>query len=235
MKNMQGSSSLYCGICGSYMFSHNSVLWEELITDWELSSKEVEYINRQQGSVCINCKNSFRSIALAGAIMKVSAYKGTFNKFITNWSARKKSVLEINEAGTLSPLLALLPRHKLVKFPEEDMTSLSFKDESYNLVLHSDTLEHIPDPILALKECRRVLKKGGACIYTVPIIYERMSRSRDGLKDSYHGNKEYDGFDYKVHTEFGADFWVYAIKAGFSNVTIHSFEFPSSLAIIAEK
>ena len=55
-------------------------------------------------------------------------------------------MLEINEAGTLHPILRMLPRHRLVSYPEVDMTRLPFADRSFDLVVHSDTLEHVPDP-----------------------------------------------------------------------------------------
>ena len=91
------------------------------------------------------------------------------------------------------------------------------------------------DPVAGLSECRRIIKNTGSCIYTVPIIIGRLSRSRNGLKDSYHGCSEEHSSDYVVHTEFGADVWRYAMDAGFSSVHLHAFEYPSALAIEASK
>ena len=48
---------------------------------------------------------------------------------------------------------------------------------TYDLVVHSDTLEHVPDPVRALQECRRVLRPLGACCFTVPIVVGRLTRS----------------------------------------------------------
>jgi SAM-dependent methyltransferase len=223
-----------CAVCGSSEYSSVDVLWDELIVDWELSPKETDYINKQQGCCCIKCGSNLRSIALASAILTRYKYRGTLEEFVTSTEAGSISVLEINEAGALTPKLEQLPNYVFASFPTEDMTKLSFENKSYDLVVHSDTLEHVDNPIRALSECRRILRDGGACIFTVPIIKDRMSRSREGLKDSYHGIECSSEFDYRVQTEFGADFWAYAIKAGFSNVTLHSFEFPSALAIITE-
>ena len=55
----------------------------------------------------------------------------------------------------------------------------------------------------------------GRCIFTVPIVVGRMSRTRTGLKNSYHGTPGQGGGDYIVHTEFGADVWRYVVEAGF--------------------
>jgi hypothetical protein len=73
----------------------------------------------------------------------------------------------------------------------------------------------------------------GACIYTVPIIVGRLTRSRAGLKKSYHGTLEEVGSDFIVHTEFGADAWIYPLQAGFRSARIHAFELPTALAIEA--
>ena len=47
-------------------------------------------------------------------------------------------------------------------------TSLPFSDETFSLVTALDILEHIEDDTLALREIRRVLKKGGLAIINIP-------------------------------------------------------------------
>lgn len=49
-----------------------------------------------------------------------------------------------------------------------DATDLSFKDESFDLVIGNHIMEHIPDDRKAMKEIWRVLKKGGQAILQVP-------------------------------------------------------------------
>jgi SAM-dependent methyltransferase len=50
----------------------------------------------------------------------------------------------------------------------EDLRHLSFEDNSIDLVLSSDVMEHMPDPYAAHLEILRVLKRGGRHIFTVP-------------------------------------------------------------------
>lgn len=49
-----------------------------------------------------------------------------------------------------------------------DARELPFKDESFDIVLLSDILEHTSDPRRVAKESLRVLKKGGLVFATVP-------------------------------------------------------------------
>jgi SAM-dependent methyltransferase len=52
----------------------------------------------------------------------------------------------------------------------EDMTRLSFPDESLDAVLTFDVLEHVPGFRRAIAECARVLKPGGALLLSVPFL-----------------------------------------------------------------
>ena len=83
------------------------------------------------------------------------------------------------------PIHALLKTHPLYQCSEywgdkaeygdtvdgvrnEDLQALSFTDASFDVVLSSDVLEHMPDPYLAHREIHRVLKPGGRHVFTVP-------------------------------------------------------------------
>lgn len=112
---------------------------------------------------------------------------------------------------------------------------MSFEDPSIDIMIHSDTLEHVPDSRAALKESGRVLKPGGRLFYTVPIVVGRLTRTRRGLPASYHGKPESPRADYTVQTEYGADFWCEIFEAGFREVALTSLIFPASVAISVNK
>ena len=115
------------------------------------------------------------------------------------------------------------------------MTRLPFEDRSYDLVLHSDTLEHVARPIRALSECRRVLKPGGFCVFTVPLIVDRLTISREGLPPSYHGTPSSNPADFLVHTEYGADAWKHVTLAGFRECRIFALDYPSAHALVGAR
>lgn len=230
MKNFSGP----CPVCNGIEFSQiDKILWQQLINDWQLSEYEVNYINRQQGFYCINCNNSLRALGLASAILAEYHFIGTLNEF--SESHNGLSILEINSAGNLTPFLRKNPLHRIVEYPEYNMLDLQIESESFDLVIHSDTLEHVENPERALSECLRILKSNGRCIFTVPIIVDRLSRTRIGLSNSYHGTSSLLVSDLKVFTEFGVDIWKMVIKVGFTSCEFFSFEYPSALVLIAKK
>ena len=221
-----------CTCCGSEDLVFNRVLWPALIQEWGISEAETEYIDRQQGVQCRRCGSNLRSMALALAICRCYGYEGTFKRFVRKFRTRRLRVLEINEAGWLTQFLSKLPKHNIGKYPEVDMMRMPYADGSYDLVVHSDTLEHVPEPVAALAECYRVLAPGGFCAFTVPVIIDRMTRSRTGLPNSYHGDPKERSEAFVVRTEYGCDAWKHLVLAGFQECKIIAPEFPATLALV---
>ena len=93
------------------------------------------------------------------------------------------SEMNVLELDPRSPLRALLSGAKKYtrSFYEEgcpvpekdgavcaDITALNFENNSIDLIVSSDVLEHVPAFDKALSESARVLKMGGAHLFTVP-------------------------------------------------------------------
>lgn len=232
---MQASNvaPLRCSVCSGQEFGESSVLWPELVSAWQLSPVEVAYIDRQQGFHCVRCNNNLRAMGLAAAIVKELNFAGSLDDLCR--SDLSFGVLEINRAGNLTHFLQNVSGHRLIEYPDFDMQDLAIPESTFDLVVHSDTLEHIPNPVRGLAECRRVLKSNGKCIFTVPIIVGRMSRFRDGLAPSYHGQSKIYADDHLVCAEFGVDIWRFVLEAGFSSCEIFSFEYPAALVLVAKK
>lgn len=224
-----------CLCCGSDKLKLAPILWQGLIDEWHLSSFEADYINRQQGLYCTVCGNNLRSMALALAIMRCHDFDGLFKDFVREKRIRKLRVLEINTSGMLTQFLNHIPAHKLCSYPKVDMLSLPYPRCSFDLVIHSDTLEHISDPILGLAECHRVIKAGGFCCFTVPIVIDRITRSRNGLSPSYHSSPGEPQSVNLVYTEYGSDAWRHVIEGGFDECRMHFLEFPSAQAFVGVK
>jgi SAM-dependent methyltransferase len=225
----------YCLCCGSKDFNAQNILWKELIQEWQLSAYETQYIDRQQGLRCRLCTSSLRSMALALAICRCYGYAGTLEQFVNEGRFRRLRILEVNEAGGLTQFLSKLPGHTIGFYPELDMMRMPYSNGSYDLVVHSDTLEHVPHPITALTECYRVLAPGGFCAFTIPVIVDRMTRARTGLPASYHGDSNEPRADLVVQTEYGCDAWKHVTLAGFQECRLITPEFPSALAFVGAR
>jgi SAM-dependent methyltransferase len=230
--NQSPSPSFVCPCCGNKDFVTETILWPGLVREWGLTKKEEAYINRQQGLICKDCHSNLRSMTLARAMMNsYGVYDSTFKEFLMHQKGIK--LLELNEAGNLSPFLNILTERTLAVYPEVDIKKLPYADNSFDMVIHSDTLEHVDDPLTGLSEVLRVLKPGGFTCFTIPVVIGRLSKKRPVSVPSYHGSP--DKKEYLVHTEYGSDMWTQIIKAGFYECRLTSLEFPSSVAITGLK
>jgi SAM-dependent methyltransferase len=64
---------------------------------------------------------------------------------------------------------------------------LPFAGDVFDTVASTEVLEHVPDPLLALREMRRVLKPGGFLILTAPMYWPRHDLPYDFFRYPYDG------------------------------------------------
>ena len=62
-----------------------------------------------------------------------------------------------------------------------DLQKIAFRNNSFDTILCSHVLEHVPDDILAMKELRRILKQNGICIILVPFNHDLPTTREFGL------------------------------------------------------
>lgn len=91
------------------------------------------------------------------------------------------------------------PSGQIVKgFLNQNLEHQSFDDEIFDLVVTQDVLEHISNPEKAFSEIARTLKKGGAHIFTVPLVNknkpsERWAELNSDRTVKFFGSPEYHG------------------------------------------
>lgn len=111
----------------------------------------------------------------------------------------------------------------------EDAEALSFPDGSIDLITSNDVLEHVNNPIQALREIFRVLKPGGVVFITIPFHAYRFGTVRRAelingeliyyYPPIYHGNPlSEDGS--LVFNDFGLDFLTKLQDIGFHDVSL---------------
>jgi len=82
--------------------------------------------------------------------------------------------------------------------PCQDLERMTFESDSFDLFITQDVMEHIFNPVQAFQEIHRVLKEGGAHIFTVPLLNKEKDSECWASKDSdgkicYHHEPEYHG------------------------------------------
>ena len=211
-----------CGWIGPLLLRRRSIP-TKLVTLWDLSPREADALVRKETLLCSFCNAKLRARRLARVIVETFAVRRA--KSLRDWASRPESkllrVAEINriegvhEAITALPFLSSSDFGDDLTLPSEDLTRLSYADEWFDLVLTSETLEHVPDLDAALREIRRVLKPGGWHLFTVPVrpgTPKTLPRAEVGPPISHPGGD----WGYPVFTEFGADLVEMLDRAGFA-------------------
>lgn len=167
---------------------------------------------------CANCGSVPRERALAWALTAFAPDWRDLDLHESSPAARSLS-LRLKAEGTryidsqFFPGAPLGQPHDGVRC--ENLEALTFADESLDLHVHLDVLEHVNQPKDCFAEMERTLRPGGRMIFTTPIYGTRPKTERRALytkegvrhlaKPEYHGNPvSADGALVTFH--YGADF-----------------------------
>ncbi len=215
----RGDRSGRCSVCGrDARFVRNRwVLPAELARSWPKG-----FVDRES-LLCDECGSSGRIRGIADVLVDLYGSRcSSVADLVKEDAFRSLDIAEINAIGRMHLVLARLPSLTSAEYPEEDVTALSYGDASFDLVLTSDTLEHVPAPMQGFREIRRVLRPGGKHVFTVPFDPSlEATRSREGLPAEYHGRGGGPfalvtrKADMLAHTDFGADLPQLLDEAGF--------------------
>jgi SAM-dependent methyltransferase len=240
----------WCCVCGNdsrFVFNSWAIHPEQVPGTSDLAIL-LDY-QRRESLFCRICCSSLRVRGIARALLDLYGDGATsMAELVLQPDFRRLHVAEINRIGAMGSLhkfLAQLPNLALSEYSgeealgevvrgvrNEDICRLTYGDQSFDLVLSSDTLEHVPDFRVALREVQRVLKSGGRHIFTVPIARHAAKTRARATVDSeghlihvmppvYHGRGgglfRYIpvGADLLVFTEFGTDLSDHIRVAGF--------------------
>ena len=140
--------------------------------------------NLRESCLCIKCRSNNRQRQLAYVLCKsLSSIKRKGMRRLKDIVADQSLIVYNSEArGAIHNALSRMKNYICSEYYgsehksgemvsgvlHEDLMNLSFKDESIDIVLSSDVLEHVPRPYDAHHEIWRVLKPGGRHIFTVP-------------------------------------------------------------------
>ncbi len=228
-----------CGRLGLFIYRRR-VVTPRLAQLWGLSPRLAEALARKESLECTSCGAKLRGRRMAQVLMALYSLAGAPARSLAEWVLRDEirtlRVAEINVIDGLHSFVRTLPFYSGSDFADpsgpaadepgarsEDLTRLSYADNSFDLVVTSESLEHVPDLNAALSEILRVLAPGGRHVFTVPVLpttRETFSRSAvlpDGAIEDRAPRICHPGGDwgYPVFTEFGTDLPTLLAHAGF--------------------
>lgn len=116
-------------------------------------------------------------------VLKWSEWRKENLKYFEEKLKDKPRDLIVADIGAgLCPFYDLFSQFKLVSidffpYPDVDIVaditeSIPLNDAVCDIVILSNTLEHLKNPMATLRECHRILKKGGLIIGTVPFLLQ---------------------------------------------------------------
>jgi SAM-dependent methyltransferase len=184
---------------------------------------------------CPCCNGTFRQLITAGLNDRPNARCPKCNSFErhrllwlylkrkTNLFTDKLRMLHICPEYVFQKTLKSLPNIEYIGAGiaapfatiEMDITDIDEPDNSYDVILCSHVLEHIPEDGKAMSELFRVLKPGGWAILQVPLNYEREKTFEDFSITSPKERERLFGKDDHVRV-YGLDYKARLEKAGFT-------------------
>jgi len=133
----------------------------------------------EERKLCVRCRANLRYELLARAVRSID---GELNN---------KTIVELDPKSPLRHLFEQSDKYIRTYYSGNDesgtirydgarcenITGLTFSDNSVDLIVSSDVLEHVPDFNAAMKESARVLVKGGMHVFTVPTFGKTVKRA----------------------------------------------------------
>ena len=100
----------------------------------------------------------------------------------------------------------------------QDIQKLTYPDNFFDIVITQDVLEHVKNYKQAFFEIKRVLKKGGVHIFSIPFDFFNKTKhyyeEREQFDNKHIEGKVFHG-KYLVYTEFGNDLLPYLENLGY--------------------
>ncbi|MBU4273706.1 MAG: methyltransferase domain-containing protein [Planctomycetes bacterium] len=161
-----------CGHCGIATYL-------DLADSW-VSFMGIDLL--RENVVCRDCGSSARYRALGVVVAQAC-------RVLEEYSQQKLVVLDTDPTSRLQPLFAGNSCYRRSGYSSNvpsgseiepgitcvDLQKMPFANESLDMLISSDVLEHVDNDSLSFQEAYRVLRPGGRYVFTVPFAAERLA------------------------------------------------------------
>jgi ubiquinone/menaquinone biosynthesis C-methylase UbiE len=110
-------------------------------------------------------------------VLEVACGRGGFSRLLASRGARmfgadfSSTALQIARRKITGEQT---PRCSQLELAQADAQNLPYADNSFDIIVSCETIEHLPDPAAALKEMARVTRSGGMLFLTTPNYFNLM-------------------------------------------------------------
>ena len=193
----------------------------------------------REGFACKVCNSSLRYRGQADVLLKLFGQSGIrcLAELVKKKPFRSLKIFEPGVIGPLRPLLSKVEMYSQSYYWEDvklggvrdnigcqNLETLTFEDNNFDLIITSDIFEHIRRPWDAFEEIFRVLKPGGYHVFSIPVqkplrenSVERVDTTGDVdrmlVEPHYHSAPG--GGRALVYTDFGSDIIARLADLGF--------------------
>jgi len=98
-------------------------------------------------------------------ILDIGTGPGDFALFISDY-AKSTAAIDFSENAIGIARGKATVQNKEILFEVADAMDLPFENQTFDVVFSFECLEHVPEPVKMIKECYRVLRKGGKLYIT---------------------------------------------------------------------
>jgi SAM-dependent methyltransferase len=179
----------------------------------------------EAGLRCVRCLSTFRHRAIGAVLARLGL-------------PREAAVYELSSRGALCRHLRRSFQHVTVSelFDDvppgafrdgvqcQDVQRLTHADGAFDLVTSTEVFEHVPDDRRAFAEMHRVLRPGGALVFTVPLMDQTATLERARVENGrvvhlvdpeYHGDRLRGRGAVLAFRTYGLDILERLARAGF--------------------
>jgi SAM-dependent methyltransferase len=238
---MKDTAQQFCYVCGKT---------SQFISDTDFSLREAK---------CIHCGSSQRNSDVAKIIINTFPRNDDISLSQADKYLKHLGIYEAQASGPIHHCLKDLPHYICSEYFDdiqngeknkegilcENLQDLSFPDETFDLVITQDVMEHVDCPEKAFSEINRVLKLGGYHIFTIPYHESKPTLRRIVIEQGerihkypqvYHGDplREQGAL---VFTDFGSDMNTMIENRGFhlESIPCEIWYSPSEIPYIADE
>jgi len=112
-------------------------------------------------------KNQLSNLKEGSSILDAGAGEGKYKKFCGHLNYISQDIAEYDGSGDGTGIQTKQRNYEKLDIVS-DIVDIPVSDDNFDNVMCIEVIEHVPNPIEAIKEIHRILKKGGNLILTAP-------------------------------------------------------------------